>query len=64
MSDQPSDPREEYRRRQRANMVAMVAVTALIVGSIVLLVVLQHGIKQETCFAAGHRGCAPIDERQ
>lgn len=58
------DPQEEYRRRQRSNIIAIAIVAALVVGSIILLVVLQHGIKQETCFAAGPRGCAAIDEHQ
>jgi len=58
------EPREEYRRRQRANFIAMAAVAVLILGSIVLLAVLHHGIKQESCFAANHRTCDPIDEQQ
>jgi hypothetical protein len=34
----------------------------LVIGSIVLLLSLRQGIRRESCFAAGHRTCAPIDE--
>lgn len=53
----------DYRQRQRANLIAIAVVAVLVIGSVLLLVVLQKGIKQETCFAAGHRSCAPIEER-
>jgi hypothetical protein len=55
-------PGPDYRQRQRANMIAIAIVAILVVGSVVLLVVLKHGIKQESCFAAGHHTCAEIDE--
>jgi len=58
-----SDPSDDFRQRQRANLIAIVVVAALVIGSVVLLVVLQKGIKRETCFAANHRTCAPIDEQ-
>lgn len=57
------DP-DDYRQRQRTNLIAIAIVAALVIGSVVLLVVLKHGIKQETCFAANHRSCASIDEGQ
>ena len=57
------DP-DDYHQRQRTNLIAIAIVAALIIGSVVLLVVLQHGIKQESCFAANHRTCDPIDEKQ
>ncbi len=56
MSDQP-DP------RQRANLIAIAIVVVLVLGSVVLLISLRQGIKRETCFAANHRTCAPIDEQ-
>jgi hypothetical protein len=62
MSD--SDPRDEFRRRQRTNLIAMIIVAVLVVGSVGLLAMLHQGIKRETCFAANHRSCAPIDENQ
>jgi len=53
---------DDYRARQRMNLLVMAVVAALVIGTVVLLVSLQQGIKRETCFAAGHRTCAPIDE--
>ena len=59
MTDRPP---EDYRQRQRANFAVMAIVAILILGTVVLLVSLQHGIKRESCFAAGHHTCAPIEE--
>ena len=56
MTDQP-DP------RQRANLITIAIVVALVLASVVLLISLHQGIKRESCFAAGHRTCAPIDEQ-
>ena len=58
-----TEPPDKYRQRQRSNMIALIAVAVLIVGSVVLMLSLRHGIRRESCFAAGHRACAPIDER-
>ena len=55
------EPPDDYRDRQRTNLIAVVA--ALVIGTVLLLVSLHQGIKQEDCFAAGHRTCAPIEER-
>jgi hypothetical protein len=56
---QPNDPH----RRQRSNMIALIIVAVLVIGSVVLLLSLHQGIRREDCFAAGHRTCAPVDER-
>jgi hypothetical protein len=60
MNDQPPD---DDRQRQRANLLALAIVAALVLASVVLLISLHQGIKRESCFAAGHRTCAPIDEQ-
>ena len=58
-----SEPHDDYRERQRTNMIVIAIVAALVAGTVILLVSLHKGIKLEECFAAGHRTCAPIDER-
>lgn len=55
------DP-DDYRQRQRANLIAMAVVAVLVIATVVLLVTLHHGIRREECFAAGHRTYAPIEE--
>lgn len=55
---------DDYNRRQRANLIAIAIVAVLVVASVVLMVSLHQGIKRESCFAAAHRNCAPIEERQ
>lgn len=55
---------DDYRRRQRANLIVMAIVFAIVAGTVVLLIALHQGIKRESCFAAGHRTCAPIEEQQ
>jgi hypothetical protein len=57
-------PSDTYEGAQRANVIAAVIVAILVVCSVSLLISLDRGIKREDCFAAGHRTCAPIDERQ
>jgi hypothetical protein len=57
-------PPDDYHQRQRANMLAIAIVVAIVAATVLLLVSLQHGIKRESCFAAGHRTCAPVDEQQ
>ena len=54
---------DDYRQRQRANMLVIAIVVAIVAGSVLLLVSLQQGIKRESCFAAGHRTCAPVEEQ-
>jgi hypothetical protein len=61
MSDRPP---EDYRVRQRTNLIALLIVVVLVLASVVLLVSLHHGIRQESCFAAAHRNCAPIEEER
>jgi len=56
----PND--DDFRNRQRANMMVILVVIALVIGTVVLLLALRHGIQQEDCFAAGHHGCARIEE--
>lgn len=56
-------PPEDPHRRQRSNTLALIVVAVLVIGSVALLLSLHQGIRQEDCFAAGHRTCAPIDER-
>lgn len=58
-----TEPPDDFRQRQRANMVALAIVVVLVVGSVALMLALHQGIKRESCFAAGHRTCAPVDER-
>lgn len=58
-----SEPPDDYRERQRANLIVMAVVAVLIIGTVLLLVSLHEGIKRENCFAAGHRTCAPIEEQ-
>jgi hypothetical protein len=48
--------------RQRTNLIAIIIVAVLIIGSVLILLLLHQGIRQETCFAANHRSCASIDE--
>jgi len=57
-------PQDDYDQRQRSNLIAAVVVVALVVGTVLLMLSLKQGIKQEDCFAAGHRTCAPIDTDQ
>ena len=60
--DQP--PQDDYDQRQRSNLIAAVAVVALVVGTVLLMLSLKQGIKQQDCFAARHRDCAPVDMNQ
>jgi len=60
--DQPH--RDDYNQRQRSNLIAAVVVVALVVCTVLLMLSLKQGIKQEDCFAAGHRACAPVDTDQ
>jgi hypothetical protein len=55
---------DEYRQRQRANLIVMGVVVAIVAATVILMVSLHHGIKREECFAAGHHTCAPIDEER
>lgn len=55
---------DDYHRRQRANLIVMGIVIALVAATVVLLVSLHHGIRREECFAAGHRTCAPVEEER
>jgi hypothetical protein len=59
-----AQPPDDYHQRQRMNLIVAAIVAALVVGTILLLLSLHQGIKQEDCFAAGHRTCAPIDTDQ
>jgi hypothetical protein len=54
---------EDYRQRQRTNLLVLVIAAVLVVGTIALLLSLHRGLRQEDCFAASHRNCAPIEER-
>jgi hypothetical protein len=56
-----TDP-DDYRRRQRANLLVFVIVAVLVLATVALLLALHRGIKREDCFAAGHHGCARIEE--
>jgi hypothetical protein len=58
-----SEP-DNYRQRQRANLIAIVAVVVLVAASVALMLALHQGIRREECFAAGHHTCAPIAEQQ
>lgn len=53
---------DDYRARQRMNLLVMAIVAVLVIGMVALLVSLHQGIQREDCFAAGHRTCAPIEE--
>jgi hypothetical protein len=55
---------DDFRRRQRANLIAMGIVLALVAATVILLVSLHHGIRREECFAAGHHTCAPVEEQK
>ena len=57
------EPPDDYRDRQRTNLIVIAIAAALVIGTVLLLVSLHQGIRQEDCFAAGHRTCAPIEER-
>ena len=57
-------PPDDYRQRQRANMLVIAIIVAIVAGTVLLMVSLQHGITRESCFAAGHHTCAPVDEQQ
>jgi hypothetical protein len=60
MTDIPPD---DHERRRRNNTIGLVITAVLVIGSVALLLSLHQGIHREDCFAAGHRTCAPIDER-
>ncbi len=55
---------DDYHQRQRANLIVLGIVAAIIVATVALLLALHQGIKREDCFAARHRACAPIEEQQ
>lgn len=55
---------DDYRQRQRANLMVLGIVAAIVVATVILMVLLHHGIKREECFAAGHHTCAPIEEER
>jgi hypothetical protein len=55
---------DDYRQRQRTNLIVLGIVVAIIAGTVVLLLALHQGIEREDCFAANHRACAPISEQQ
>lgn len=59
----PHEAPEDYRQRQRTNLLVLAVAAVLVIGTLVLLVSLHQGIKQESCLAAGHRSCAPIYEQ-
>jgi hypothetical protein len=56
-----TDP-DDYRRRQRANLMVFAIVAVLVIATVALLLALHQGIKRENCFAAGGHGCARIEE--
>jgi hypothetical protein len=58
------NPPDDERQRERANLIVMGIVIVLVIGTVVLMVLLRHGVKLEECFAAGHHNCAPIEEPQ
>ena len=58
-----TEPRDDYRDRQRTNLLVIAIAVVLVIGTVMLLVSLHNGIKLEDCFAAGHRTCAPIEDR-
>jgi len=55
---------DDYRQRQRINLIVLGIVVAIIAATVALLLALHQGIKREDCFAANHRSCAPISEQQ
>ena len=58
-----SEP-DDYRQRQRTNLIVLGIVVAIIAATVALLLALHQGIKREDCFASNHRACAPISEQQ
>jgi hypothetical protein len=60
-TDQP--PPDDYDRRQWTNLLVL-GVAILLVVTMVLMLMLKHGIELQDCFAAGHHNCAPIDTSQ
>ena len=58
------EPANDYHRRQRANYLVMGIVVLLVAATVALLISLHHGIRRESCFAAGHRTCAPVEEQR
>jgi cytochrome bd-type quinol oxidase subunit 2 len=53
---------DDFHQRERANLIVMGIVIALVVVTVVMMVWLRDGLKREECFAAGHHTCAPIEE--
>jgi hypothetical protein len=53
---------DDFRHRQHANYMVLTIVVVLVVAMVALLLALHQGIKREDCFAAGHHGCARIEE--
>jgi hypothetical protein len=45
--------------RQRANLMALAAVVALVVGSIWLVLAYRDSAARMNCFLMGRRNCAP-----
>ncbi len=60
--DQP--PPDDYRQRQRTNLIVFGVAVALVAVTVILLLMLKHGTELQDCFAAGHHNCAPVDETQ
>jgi hypothetical protein len=65
MPDRPPEPSkpDDFRKRQRSNLIVLGIVAVLVIGTAALMVSLHHGIDREDCFAAGHHTCAPISEQ-
>ncbi len=59
MNAQP--PPDDYDQRQRTNLIVAGIAVAIVVATVLLMLMLKHGIELQDCFAAGHRHCAPID---
>jgi len=57
-------PPDDYRERQRTNLIVAGIAIALVVVTVGLMLMLRHGTELEDCFAAGHHHCAPIDTSQ
>ena len=49
--------------RQRANLLALVFLIALVAAAVALLIGLRHATQIQDCVLAHHRNCAPIDSQ-
>ena len=56
-----TDEDEEFRQRNRQNMLGLAAALIIVVLGTLLVREVIRDARQSDCVAAGHRNCGPVD---